>query len=64
MQIYNFQYLLDLNDKTYELKRIVDTIDMHISQAKTPYIFHLVPILYSVAFTSGLTYFLYSLANI
>jgi len=64
MQPYNFQYLLDLNDRdddSYELKKIIHAVDLSISKAEPNMLFHIVPILYSVAITSGIAVFAYSL---
>lgn len=60
---YNFKYLLELSEKdegsSYELKKIMDSIDKHVSEYKPNYLFHLVPILYSMVFVSGFSFFIY-----
>lgn len=63
MTQYNLKYLLSIADKdeSYEQNAIINNLDRHISAIKTPFIFHLVPIVYSLAFFSGLSVFVYKL---
>ena len=66
MTEYNFQYLLDLchyDDKIYEYNKIMNKVDETISNTKTPFIFHLVPIMYSISFFGGLSVFIYTMWN-
>lgn len=67
---YNFQYLLDFynqedtNDyKGYELHRIRNAIDNHVSNVSPNYIFHLVPVLYSIALFCGISTFVNMLVS-
>jgi hypothetical protein len=62
MSEYNLQYLFDLchnNSKTYEYQKVMHKIDAKISNIKTPIVFHLVPILYSMTFIIGMSVFGY-----
>lgn len=64
MPEYNFQYLLNLHKEpelSYELRRIVNAVDKNLSDYKPNYLFHLVPILYSIVIASGLGIFVYTL---
>jgi hypothetical protein len=64
MSEYNFQYLLDVrNAKSYESNKIINKVDEAVSNYKTPLVFHLVPILYSITIASGLGVFIYNLYN-
>ena len=61
---YNFQYLLDLKDQednTYELDRIIHAVDTRITDAKPSMLFHIVPILYSIAIATGTAVYVYAL---
>ena len=62
---YNIQFLKDLYDDTddnsYEKRRIIDEIDSNISPKKPSFIFHLVPLVYSLTLTTGFTIFLYKI---
>jgi hypothetical protein len=62
MSEYNLQYLFDLchnDDKRYEYEKVMNKIDDNISNTKTPIVFHLVPILYSMTFLIGMSVFGY-----
>jgi len=66
MTEYNFQYLLDLchyDDRIYEYNKIMNKVDENISNTNTPLIFHLVPIMYSITFFTGLSVFIYTFYN-
>jgi hypothetical protein len=60
---YNLKYLLSIADKDelYEQNAIMNNVDRHISGIKTSSVFHLVPIIYSLTFFSGLSVFIYKL---
>lgn len=64
---YNFQYLLDISksdENNHELNRIITAVDTQVSGSQATeysYLFHLVPILYSVAITSGLCVWTYKI---
>lgn len=64
---YNFQYLLDIchsDNSNYELNKIMTTVDREITGTQASahsYLFHLVPILYSIALTSGLGIWIYKI---
>jgi len=72
---YNFQYLMDLYDRNnkdtldrceaYELTKIIDAVDDGLETstytAEGRQLFYLVPVLYSLAFISGITVMLYKL---
>jgi|SaaInlV_125m_DNA_1040241.scaffolds.fasta_scaffold14210_2 hypothetical protein len=64
---YNIQFLKNLyddaDDNSYEKLKIIDEIDSNISQisGKKPFIFHLVPIIYSLTITTGFGIFLYKI---
>jgi hypothetical protein len=65
MTQYNFQYLLDVNNSdSYERNKIIDKVDEAITDYKSPLVFHLVPILYSMTIASGMGVFIYSLCRV
>ncbi len=66
MTEYNFQYLLDLchfDDKMFEYNKIMNKVDENISNTKTPLVFHLVPVMYSMTLFTGLSVFIYTIWN-
>lgn len=59
---YNFKYLLNISeqsDTSYELQRIMNAVDQHLSDYKQNHLFHIVPIVYTIVMTSGLAVFVY-----
>jgi hypothetical protein len=65
---YNMQFLTDLYDdadnNSYEKLKIIDEIDSNISQISgktSTFLFHLVPVIYSLTVTTGFTIFLYKI---
>ena len=60
---YNLHYLIDIKDDAdnIELNKIMNVLDRRISNYRNHQLFHLVPILYSLAFVSGLGVFAYKI---
>ena len=62
---YNIQFLTNLyndtDDNSYEKLKIIDELDSKISQKNYKFIFHIVPIMYTLAITTGFTTFLYKI---
>jgi len=60
---YNLNYLIDIKDDNdnFETKKIIRLIDMKISNFKSNIIFHIVPIIYSIAFISGSCVYIYKI---
>lgn len=73
-EAYNFQYLMRLYDsmdtrmnrvQQYELDKIIDTIDDCMNADDTHYkrLFHIVPVLYTIAFVLGSCSYIYMLIS-
>lgn len=65
---YNFQYLLDIShtdDKNYELNKIMNKIDQELSgKLSNKYLFHLIPIVFSITIVSGISVYTYILSTL
>ncbi len=61
---YNLNYLIDIkdDDNNCELNKIINTLDRKISKKnENQFLFHMVPILYSLAFISGFGVYIYKI---
>ena len=60
---YNFQYLIDVSkaEKSFEFNKIMNAVDNAVSGSKKSNLFHIVPVLYSFTFVSGMIVFLYKI---
>jgi hypothetical protein len=64
---YNFQYLLGLYnapDDNFERTKVIHAVDKHITElneSRHNMLFHIVPIMYTFTFISGLSVFVYKL---
>ena len=64
MTDYNFQYLKDISHSdcnNYELNKIINAIDANITGKTNSFLFHLVPICYSLIFVGGFITFGYKM---
>ncbi len=67
---YNFQYLLDLYhddnanksiEHSYELNKIINRVDHVVDESDDTALFHIVPVLYSMAFFVGTLIMIYKI---
>ena len=60
---YNLNYLIDIKDDydNFETNKIIRLLNMKIDNNKPNILFHLVPILYSIAFLSGTCIYVYKI---
>lgn len=63
---YNFKYIKDLCDNSrdknsYEMSKLIESIDDKVTDRECKRLFHIVPILYSVTIVCGSCVFLYKI---
>lgn len=62
---YNFQYLMHMknNQDSLECTKIMNAIDKSVSQYEVSKVFHIVPIMYSIVFLSGIMVYIYKILS-
>lgn len=61
---YNVQYLTELDsdeNNSYEKNKLMSVIDKSVSNVKDKALFHIVPIVYTIACFSGICVFAYKI---
>lgn len=67
---YNFKYLMNLcnlDEKNYELNKIMNTVDQAVSgkaAQQNQFLFHMVPIVFFTTIVSGFSVYIYKMINV